>query len=61
MLTYCRRIGVSLESMRFYFDGERIKGTDTPSNLEMEDGDFMDVFQESFGGGLWCDCIVLMR
>ena len=35
---------------RFIFDGERIKETDTPTSLEMENGDEIDVMVEQTGG-----------
>jgi len=38
--------------MRFRFDGQPINETDTPSQLDMEDGDAIDVFQQQTGGRL---------
>ena len=35
---------------RFIFDGERIKDTDSPSSLEMDNGDEIDVMVEQTGG-----------
>ena len=35
---------------RFIFDGERIKETDSPESLEMENGDEIDVMVEQVGG-----------
>ena len=37
-------------SCRFIFDGERIKESDTPETLEMENGDEIDVMVEQTGG-----------
>lgn len=51
MSAYCERTGVKLGSMRFRFDGSAINETDTPSQLDMEDGDSIDVFQQQTGGG----------
>lgn len=50
MSAYCDRTGVKLGAMRFRFDGNPINETDTPSKLEMEDGDTIDVFQQQTGG-----------
>lgn len=50
MSAYCDRTGVKVDSMRFRFDGQPINETDTPSMLEMEDGDSIDVFQQQTGG-----------
>ena len=35
---------------RFIFDGERIKDSDSPKTLEMENGDEIDVMVEQVGG-----------
>jgi small ubiquitin-related modifier len=50
MSAYCERTGVKMGSMRFRFDGQPINETDTPSQLDMEDGDAIDVFQQQTGG-----------
>merc|ERR1712004_297930 len=50
MSAYCERTGVKMEAMRFRFDGQPINETDTPSQLDMEDGDSIDVFQQQTGG-----------
>jgi len=52
MSAYCERTGVKMEAMRFRFDGQPINETDTPSQLDMEDGDSIDVFQQQTGGGV---------
>lgn len=36
--------------MRFRFDGQAITHTDTPSSLEMEEGDTIEVYQQQTGG-----------
>ncbi|KAG0316353.1 hypothetical protein BG000_004883, partial [Podila horticola] len=43
MEAYCERQGKSVASVRFLYDGERIQATNTPNELEMEDGDSIDV------------------
>ncbi len=34
---------VPLDSLRFVFDGERLDGKETPMDLDMEDGETIDV------------------
>ena len=36
--------------MRFRFDGNPINETDTPTGLDMDEGDAIDVFQQQTGG-----------
>ncbi|CAI5679941.1 small ubiquitin like modifier 2a [Archocentrus centrarchus] len=50
MKAYCERQGLSMRQIRFRFDGQPINETDTPSQLEMEDEDTIDVFQQQTGG-----------
>ncbi|KAJ4460271.1 putative small ubiquitin-related modifier [Paratrimastix pyriformis] len=50
MDAYCQRQGVHTSSLRFMVDGERLKPTDTPAALEMEDGDMIDAMAEQTGG-----------
>ncbi|KAF9585606.1 Small ubiquitin- modifier 1 [Lunasporangiospora selenospora] len=52
MDAYCDRQGKSLQSVRFLYDGERIQPNNTPSELEMEDGDSIDVMVEQVGGAI---------
>uniref|UniRef100_A0A8C6T238 Small ubiquitin-related modifier n=1 Tax=Neogobius melanostomus TaxID=47308 RepID=A0A8C6T238_9GOBI len=52
MKAYCERQGLSMRQIRFRFDGQPINETDTPSQLEMEDEDTIDVFQQQTGGSL---------
>ncbi|MFH4979812.1 hypothetical protein AB6A40_006521 [Gnathostoma spinigerum] len=47
---YADRTGVSVNSLRFLFDGRRINDDDTPKSLEMEEDDVIEVFQEQVGG-----------
>ena len=39
MRAFCQRQGVAMESVRFLFDGKRIRENQTPNELGMEDGD----------------------
>ncbi|CAI2382692.1 unnamed protein product [Moneuplotes crassus] len=52
MDAYCSRQGLMANSCRFIFDGERLRDTDTPNALEMENGDEIDVMVEQTGGSL---------
>ena len=53
MGAYCNRDGIQIGVVRFRFDGNPINDEDTPSMLEMEDGDSIDVFQQQTGGSNW--------
>ena len=46
MAACCNRLGVGMHSVRFLFDGQRIDPNQTPQELEMEDGDVIDVVCE---------------
>ncbi|XP_074650247.1 small ubiquitin-related modifier 3-like [Tubulanus polymorphus] len=50
MQAYCDRQGVSYKQVRFVFDGNRVNEGDTPSLLEMDDEDTIEVFQQQTGG-----------
>lgn len=50
MNAYCDRQGLDAAQIRFRFDGTPIQDTDTPTSLDMEDDDTIDVFQEQTGG-----------
>lgn len=43
METYCERQGKSMSTVRFLVDGERIRPDQSPDDLEMEDGDTIEV------------------
>ena len=38
---------------RFLFDGKQIQKDQTPTELEMTDGDVIDAFKSQVGGGLY--------
>ena len=40
---YSQRKGVNATSLRFLFDGQRVRGDQTPEDINMEDGDRVDV------------------
>uniref|UniRef100_A0A915ENB8 Small ubiquitin-related modifier n=1 Tax=Ditylenchus dipsaci TaxID=166011 RepID=A0A915ENB8_9BILA len=48
--SYAERTGVSVNALRFLFDGRRINDEDTPKSLEMEEDDVIEVYQEQVGG-----------
>mmetsp|Transcript_28470 Transcript_28470/g.32930 ORF Transcript_28470/g.32930 Transcript_28470/m.32930 type:complete len:108 (+) Transcript_28470:41-364(+) len=50
MDAYCNRQQINPQNVRFLFDGERIAETQTPNELNMEDGDEIDVVIEQTGG-----------
>ncbi|KAF7732846.1 dolichyl-phosphate-mannose-protein mannosyltransferase pmt3 [Apophysomyces ossiformis] len=50
MDAYCDRQGKSPNSVRFLYDGHRVLPQNTPQDLEMEDGDSIDVMVEQIGG-----------
>ncbi|KAF8151811.1 small ubiquitin-related modifier [Crassisporium funariophilum] len=47
---YASKVGKDVGSIRFLYDGARIQDEDTPSSLEMEDNDTIDVMVEQVGG-----------
>ena len=47
---YSSRVGVSVNHMRFTFDGNKVAGDYTPKMLEMEENDQIDVTIEQVGG-----------
>ncbi|KAI9362601.1 ubiquitin-related domain-containing protein [Pilaira anomala] len=50
MDAYCERQGKQPGSVRFLYDGTRVLPQDTPNELDMEDGDSIDVMVEQIGG-----------
>ncbi|KAF9222110.1 small ubiquitin-related modifier [Gyrodon lividus] len=47
---YATKVGKDVSSIRFLYDGNRINDDDTPSSLDMEDNDTIDVMVEQVGG-----------
>jgi hypothetical protein len=53
MTAYCEAKSIqNPDDVRFLYDGERLKGPETPDSLEMEDEDRIDVFLTQIGGGI---------
>ncbi|TMW85248.1 hypothetical protein EJD97_023444 [Solanum chilense] len=50
MNAYCDRQSVDFNSIAFLFDGRRLRGEQTPDELEMEDGDEIDAMLHQTGG-----------
>lgn len=50
MTAYCDRQSVASESVVFLFEGERLRGEQTPQEVGMEDGDSIDVVIHQVGG-----------
>ncbi|KIJ62392.1 hypothetical protein HYDPIDRAFT_30365 [Hydnomerulius pinastri MD-312] len=47
---YATKVGKDVASIRFLYDGNRINDDDTPTSLDMEDNDTIDVMVEQVGG-----------
>ena len=63
MKKFCTKTGLDQASLRFCFDGRRLKDDETPRmvgalinpvtiQVELEEGDIVEVYQEQSGGGL---------
>eukprot|EP00818_Percolomonas_sp_WS_P001850 CAMPEP_0117439286 /NCGR_PEP_ID=MMETSP0759-20121206/2488_1 /TAXON_ID=63605 /ORGANISM="Percolomonas cosmopolitus, Strain WS" /LENGTH=96 /DNA_ID=CAMNT_0005230999 /DNA_START=142 /DNA_END=432 /DNA_ORIENTATION=+ len=50
MDAYCKRQGLSRDSVRFTFDGNRIGDNETADTLEMDQNDSIDCLVEQTGG-----------
>ncbi|CAL9095914.1 unnamed protein product [Musa textilis] len=51
MSAYCDRQSMDFNAIAFLFDGRRLRGEQTPDELEMEDGDETDAMLHQTGGG----------
>ncbi|QRW22994.1 ubiquitin-like Rad60 SUMO-like protein [Rhizoctonia solani] len=49
---YASKVGKDVNTFRFLYDGNRINDEDTPSSLDMEDDDTIDVMVEQVGGSV---------
>ena len=50
MNAYCKKVGADMESVRFLFDGQRLRPEQTPADLDMEDEDEIDAMVQQTGG-----------
>ncbi|KAL9270953.1 Small ubiquitin-related modifier 1-like protein [Drosera capensis] len=54
MNAYCDRESQDINAIAFLFDGRRLRGDQTPNDLEMDDGDEIDAMLHQTGGsGIW--------
>ena len=44
---YAAHKGIDVGSLRFFLDGKRLNGNQTPADVDMEDGDQIDVFEDA--------------
>uniref|UniRef100_A0A8D2NYT5 Ubiquitin-like domain-containing protein n=1 Tax=Zosterops lateralis melanops TaxID=1220523 RepID=A0A8D2NYT5_ZOSLA len=54
MAALCHRLflsGLSMRHIMFLFDGQPIRESDTPAQLEMEHEDTIEVYKQQTGGG----------
>jgi small ubiquitin-related modifier len=49
MYACCRRAGVSINAVRFLYDGNRVHGAQTAEMLQMENNDMMDMLLDQCG------------
>ncbi|PON41174.1 Rad60/SUMO-like domain containing protein [Parasponia andersonii] len=61
MSWYCLKMKLEFHSVRFFFDGTRIRPNHTPEELKMEDGDEIDTVIEQRGGWGLEKSLVLRR
>lgn len=47
---YCKKLGVEVSSMRFFYRGEQIDELKTPDDLVLKDGDKIDAFVTQISG-----------
>ncbi|GHG83698.1 ubiquitin-like protein [Streptomyces griseocarneus] len=50
MEAYCKKTGTAMDMARFLYDGTQVSPSITPAELEMKDGDSIDVMAEQAGG-----------
>ena len=50
--TRMRRARASTRDLRFLLDGKRLNGDQTPEDVDVEDGDQIDVFEDAFSASL---------
>ncbi|KAJ1696935.1 hypothetical protein LUZ63_005447 [Rhynchospora breviuscula] len=50
MKAYCDEKSMDFQSIVFLFEGHRLRGNETPDELEMDDGDEIDAMLHQHGG-----------
>ena len=48
---FCKRQNEKNSTIRMFFDGQRIADYETPDDLDLKNGDDIDIFWEMYGGG----------
>ena len=43
MRQYAEKMNLEMEKLTFYFDGDKLKSLSTPEDVDMDDGDCIDV------------------
>lgn len=61
MSAFCQRQGVTMASVRFLFDGHRLSPNQTPKDVDMEDGDVIDVMVEQQGESCALSPMLIVR
>lgn len=52
MIAFCERRQLGdYGALRFHVDGDRVRGCQTPKELELENGFVIDAWSEALGGG----------
>ncbi|KAL0456726.1 UNVERIFIED_CONTAM: Small ubiquitin-related modifier 2 [Sesamum latifolium] len=49
--SYCKQKKLNYDAIAFVYDGQRVKASKTPLEMEMEDGDSIDAMMHQDGGG----------
>lgn len=52
MDSYCEKQGKGINTVRFMYEGARIRPDSTPEQLKIENDDQIEVMPEQIGGGL---------
>ncbi|KAK3253573.1 hypothetical protein CYMTET_37178 [Cymbomonas tetramitiformis] len=50
MSAFCEKRGIDKQLTRFIFDGHRLRPDQTPQEVDMEEGDSIDMMLEQVGG-----------
>ncbi|KAL0283210.1 UNVERIFIED_CONTAM: Small ubiquitin-related modifier 2 [Sesamum radiatum] len=48
--SYCKQKKLNYDAIAFVYDGKRVKASNTPVEMEMEDGDSIDAMMHQDGG-----------
>ena len=61
MEAYCARQSLQMEQIRFLFDGNRLRDSQTPDELEMEDDDVIDAMLFQVGVSRSLALVLVLR